>query len=220
MRRYRPFILPRIPIAKEAIHYLAACLALAVAAYFLIPFVSVILLILFVLIAFFYRDPERKPPHLPGILTSPADGKVIEINEVFEDKFLKDVTLRISIFLSLLDVHVVRGPISGKVRYLRYERGRYLPALYKLAPHENEMNSIGICNEHTEVLVTQVAGIIARRIVCYLKEDDTLVHGQRVGLIRLGSRVDIFVPKTVQVVVRKGQKVRAAETIIGRLKTE
>ena len=127
---------------------------------------------------------------------------------------------RVSIFLSLLDVHVVRSPAYGKVGYLRYEKGRFLPAFHKLAPHENERNFVGIYNSHTKILMTEVAGVIARRIVCYLKEGDALVQGQRAGLIKFGSRVDIFVPTSVEITVRKGQKVRAGETIIGRLKTE
>ena len=212
--------LPRIPSVKDAIPYLVACVALAIAAYFLMPLASAIPLTLLVLIAFFFRDPERKPPHVPSALISPADGRIIEINEVFEEKFLNDVSQRVSIFLSLLDVHVVRSPVYGKVGYLRYEKGRFLPAFHKLAPHENERNFIGIYNSHTKILMTEVAGVIARRIVCYLKEDDTLVQGQRVGLIKFGSRVDIFVPTSVEITVRKGQKVRAGDTIIGRLKTE
>ncbi len=212
--------LPRIPIVKDAIPYLVACLALAIAVYLIMPIASTIPLTLLVLIAFFFRDPERKPPHLPSALISPADGRIIEINEVFEEKFLNDASQRVSIFLSLLDVHVVRSPAYGKVGYLRYEKGRFLPAFHKLAPHENERNFVGIYNSHTKILMTEVAGMIARRIVCYLKEGDALVQGQRVGLIKFGSRVDIFVPASVEITVRKGQKVRAGETIIGRLKIE
>ena len=212
--------LPRIPIVKDAIPYLVACGALAIATYFLMPLASAIPLTLLVLIAFFFRDPERKTPHLPSALISPADGRIIEINEVFEEKFLNDVSQRVSIFLSLFDVHVVRSPAYGKVGYLRYEKGRFLPAFHKLAPHENERNFVGIYNSHTKILMSEVAGVIARRIVCYLKEGDTLVQGQRAGLIKFGSRVDIFVPTSVEITVRKGQKVRAGETIIGRLKTE
>jgi len=173
-----------------------------------------------VLIAFFFRNPERKIEHLPGALISPADGKIIEINEVFENNFLNDVSKKVSIFLSILDVHVVRSPASGKVEYLNYKKGRNLPAFHKLASHENERNLIGICNNHHKVLITQVAGIIARRVVCYLREDDTLVQGQRVGFIKFGSRVDIFVPPSVEITVKKGQKVKGGETIIGRFKTE
>jgi len=212
--------LPRVPIVKDAIPYLVACVALAMAAYLLMPLASLIPLILLVLITFFFRDPERKFPHLPGALISPADGRIIEIDEVFEEKFLNDVSQRVSIFLSLLDVHVVRSPTDGKVEYLKYEKGRFLPAFHKLAPYENERNFVGICNSHAKVLMTLVAGIIARRIVCHSKEGDTLKQSQRVGLIKFGSRVDIFVPMSVELTVRKGQKVRAGKTIIGRLKTE
>jgi len=212
--------LPRIPIVKDAIPYLVACLALAMAVYLIMPIASTIPLALLVLIAFFFRDPERKPPHLPNALISPADGRIIEINEVFEEKFLNDVSQRVSIFLSLLDVHVVRSPTYGKVGYLSYEKGKFLPAFHKLAPYENERNFVGISNSHTKFLVTLIAGVIARRIVCYVKGGDTLVQSQRAGIIKFGSRVDIFVPTSVDITVRKGQKVRAGETIIGRLKTE
>jgi len=210
----------RIPIVRDAIPYLVACVALAIVAYLLMPLASAIPLTLLVLIAFFFRDPERKPPHMPSALISPADGRIIEINEVFEEKFLNDVSQRVSIFLSLFDVHVVRSPAYGEVGYLSYEKGGFLPAFHKLASHENERNFVGICNSHTKVLMTQVAGVLARRIVCYLKEGDILVQGQRVGLIKFGSRVDIFVPMSVEITVIKGQKVRAGETIIGRLRTE
>lgn len=212
--------LPRIPIVKDAIPYLVVCVALAMAVYLLMPLASAIPLTLLVLIAFFFRDPERKPPHLPSALISPADGRIIEINEVFEERFLNDVSQRVSIFMSLLDVHVVRSPTYGKVEYLNYEKGRFLPAFHKLASHENERNFVGICNSHAKVLITQVAGVIARRIVCYLKEGDTLVQSQRVGLIKFGSQVDIYVPMSVEITVRKGQRVKGGKTIIGRLKTE
>jgi len=212
--------LPRIPIVKDAIPYLVVCVALAMAVYLLMPLASAIPLTLLVLIVFFFRDPERKPPRLPNALISPADGKIIEINEVFEERFLNDVSQKVSIFMSLLDVHVVRSPTYGKVEYLNYERGRFLPAFHKLASTENERNFVGICNSHAKVLITQVAGVIARRIVCYLKEGDTLVQSQRVGLIKFGSRVDIYVPTSVEITVRKGQMVKGGETIIGRFKTE
>ena len=212
--------LPRIPIAKDAIPYLVACIVLAIAAYFLTPLASLIPLIFLCLIAFFFRDPDRKTPHLPDGLISPADGRIIEIKEVSEERFLNDVCRRVSIFLSLSDVHVVRSPSDGKVGYINYEKGRFRPAFHKLASEENEKNFIGIYNSHAKVLMTQVAGVLARRIVCYVKKDDTLVPGQRVGLIKFGSRVDIFVPKSVEITVSKGQRVKAGETIVGRFKTE
>ncbi|MFC2019194.1 phosphatidylserine decarboxylase family protein [Chloroflexota bacterium] len=212
--------LPRIPIVKDVIPYLVTCIVLAIAAYLLMPLTSLIPLTLLVIIAFFFRDPDRKTPHLPDALIAPADGRIIEIKEVFEEKFLDDVSQRVSIFLSLFDVHVVRSPSDGKVGYISYEKGRFRPAFHKLAPHENEKNFIGICNSHAKVLMTQVAGMLARRIVCYVKEGDTLVQGQRVGLIKFGSRVDIYIPTSVEITVSKGQRVRAGETIIGRFKTE
>jgi len=212
--------LPRIPIVKDVIPYLVISVALTAVVHILMPPASVIPLILLVLIVFFFRDPERKSPHLPNALISPADGRIIEVKEVFEEKFLHDVSQKVSIFMSLLDVHVVRSPVHGKVGHLSYKKGKFRPAFHKLASQENESKFIGIYNSHTKLLMTEVAGVLARRIVCYLKKDDTLRQGQRVGLIKFGSRVDIFVPTSVEITVRKGQKVRAGETIIGRLKTE
>ena len=212
--------LPWIPIVKDAIPYLVVCVALAIAAYLLMPLASAIPLALLVLIVFFFRDPERKSPHLPSTLISPADGRIIEIDEVFEERFLHDVSQKVSIFMSLLDVHMVRSPVYGKVGYLSYKKGRFLPAFHKRASYENERKFVGIYNSHTKILMTEVAGMIARRIVCYLKEGDTLVQSQRVGLIKFGSRVDIYVPMSVEITVRKGQRVKGGGTIIGRLKTE
>jgi len=212
--------LPRIPIVKDVIPYLVVCVALAAAVYVIMPLASIIPLTLLILIASFFRDPERKSPHLPSTLISPADGRIIEIDEVFEERFLHDVSQKVSIFMSLLDVHMVRSPVYGKVGYLSYKKGRFLPAFHKRASYENERKFVGIYNSHTKILMTEVAGMIARRIVCYLKEGDTLVQSQRVGLIKFGSRVDIYVPMSVEITVRKGQRVKGGGTIIGRLKTE
>ena len=195
-------------------------MVLTIIIYLLAPIVSIIPLILLVIIAFFFRNPERKYQNLPDALISPADGRIIEIKQIFEDNFLDSVVKRVSIFLSIFDVHVVRSPACGKVGYLKYEKGKFRPAFHKLASHENERNLIGICNNHHNFLIAQVAGMVARRIVCYLKEGDTLLQGQRVGFIKFGSRVDIFVPTSVEITVKKGQKVKGGETVIGRFKAE
>jgi len=169
---------------------------------------------------FFFRDPERKIPQDPNAILSPADGKVIQIAEVVENEFFKGQTRRISIFLSVFNVHVNRVPVSGKVEYFRYNKGSFLPAFNEKASEDNEQTAIGILdNSRRKVMFTQIAGIIARRIVCTLREGHQVTAGDRMGMIRYGSRVDVyFDPTQVDVKVSLGDKVKGGETILGEFK--
>lgn len=165
----------------------------------------------------FFRDPERIPPAGEGLILSPADGKVVGIKKVEEGVFFEGAGTRISIFLSPLDVHVNRAPVKGKVEEVRYQEGRFFAAYKEQASRNNEQNALRIVDPKGRRLgVVQIAGAVARRIVCYVKKGDSLERGQRFGLIMFGSRVDLFLPSGSQVEVVEGEQVRGGETIIGR----
>lgn len=170
---------------------------------------------------FFFRDPDRQIPDNPLAIISAADGKVLQIVEEVEPHYFQERVWRISIFLSIFDVHVNRIPITGRVNYLRYHSGKYLAAFKERASLENAQSEIGIVNDRgRQILFKQIAGIIARRIVCNLTDGQYVAAGQRMGLIRYGSRVDTFVPLTAKVLVSVGQQVRGGETIIATFEEE
>ena len=169
-------------------------------------------LVLTVGVALFFRDPERIIPQTPETIVSPADGRVIEI--VAENT----QTRRISIFLSLWDVHINRAPYGGVVRSVVYTPGEFLAAYRQEASWVNEANTITIADHGREFMVKQIAGILARRIVCRVRPGDTLEKGQRYGLIRFGSRTDLLLPVTAEIAVQVGDVVRGGETILAFLK--
>lgn len=162
----------------------------------------------------FFRDPERITPDKENIIVSTADGKVISIKEVFEKRFINDNAIQVSIFMSPLNVHVNRIPVSGKIDYLNYVKGDYFVAFHDKADLRNERTEIGITSNYGKVLFTQIAGFIARRIVFDVKLGDTVKAGQRFGMIKFGSRSDIIVPKKWKVKVKVGDNVKAGESII------
>jgi phosphatidylserine decarboxylase len=181
--------------------------------YIRVPLIALsVLLTAFTL--YFFRDPERTPPTKNNIVISPADGRVLFVKEVFDDKFIKGKAKQISIFMSPLNVHVNRIPISGKVEYLNYIKGDYLAAFEDKASERNERNEIGITNSSGKVLFIQIAGFIARRIVCELREGDSVNIGNRFGMIKFGSRVDIIVPVEWSTKIKKDDNVTAGETIL------
>jgi len=164
---------------------------------------------------FFFRDPEREVPEGENLILAPADGKVILIKPLENLEFMGGGETLVSVFMSLFDVHVNRVPISGVVKYFKYNPGKFLPAFKDKASSENEQTELGLENEHGKVVLKQIAGIIARRIVCKLKQGDLVKAGDRFGMIKLGSRLDLFLPENVQIKVKLDHKVRAGETIIG-----
>ncbi len=168
--------------------------------------------------AFFFRDPERQAPAGEGKVVSPADGRVIAIEEVEETEFFGGKTKRISIFLSVFDVHVNRAPVSGVVRLMRYQPGRFHVASLPQASVENEQSIVGVESPWGKVLFKQIAGLIARRIVCDLREGHRVQCGERFGIIKFGSRMEVYLPLSAEVKVRLREKVRAGESIIGELK--
>ena len=162
----------------------------------------------------FFRDPERKTPEKSNIVVSPADGRVLFVKEVIDDKFLNSKAKMVSIFMSPLNVHVNRIPISGKVDYVKYIQGEYIAAFEDKASERNERNEIGITSPAGKVFFTQIAGFVARRIISDLKVGDSVSIGNRFGMIKFGSRVDIIVPEQWQVKVKKDDNVTAGETIL------
>ncbi|MDY0083461.1 MAG: phosphatidylserine decarboxylase family protein [Ignavibacteriaceae bacterium] len=162
----------------------------------------------------FFRDPERKVPDKSNIIVSPADGRVLFVKDVIDEKFLNGKAKMISIFMSPLNVHVNRIPVSGTVDYANYIKGEYIAAFEDKASDQNERNEIGITSPAGKVLFVQVAGFIARRIVSDLKIGDTVSIGNRFGMIKFGSRVDIIVPEQWQPKVKKDDNVTAGETIL------
>jgi len=180
--------------------------------------VALILLFLTGFVCYFFRDPERIIPDAENSVVSPADGKVILVEKIFDDRFVNEHVYKISIFMSIFDVHVNRLPFPGEVEKIEYKAGSFYAA---------NTDQGGLANEHCALIlstpknfryaVVQIAGLVARKIVCWAEKGDTLERGSRFGLIRFGSRVDIYLPQQLQIEVRAGQRVRAGETIIGTI---
>ena len=167
-------------------------------------------------IAYFFRNPRRKIPDLQNVVLSPADGRIVHVGECEEGRFLKEKALKISIFMSLFDVHLNRAPVSGTILAQNYIPGRFLVANAEKSSLLNEQNAMLLETEdRNKILLVQIAGFVARRIVCYAKAGDTLRKGQIFGLIRFGSRVDLYLPPEVKPIVRVGQHVKGGESIIG-----
>ncbi len=205
------------PIAKEGLPFLipAALVTLffAVMGWLVLTFLG-FLLTLF--IAFFFRNPKREIPDVKNAILSPADGTIIDVVQCTEERFLKAEALKVSIFMSVLDVHLNRAPIAGKVLERSYNKGRFLVASKEKASLLNEQNAVILETEDRfKSLLVQIAGFIARRIVCYAKAGDRLRKGEIFGLIRFGSRVDLYIPATVKPTVWIGQHVKGGESIIG-----
>lgn len=166
----------------------------------------------------FFRHPHRVVQACENEILAPCDGKVVVIEKVYEPIHFKDERLQVSIFMSPLDVHVNRSPVSGRVTVARYFPGKYLVAWHPKSSSENEQTFFVVENERAVVAFKQIAGILARRIKWYVKEGDLLLQGQEFGFIKFGSRMDVFLPLDAQVVVRLGQRTKGGVTVVGRLK--
>lgn len=166
---------------------------------------------------YFFRDPDRNSPQRDDIVVSPADGRVLFVKEVVDNKFINGRANQISIFMSPLNVHVNRTPISGRVDYLEYFEGKYIAAFEDKASELNERMEIGITNTNGKIFFTQVAGFVARRIVNELRAGDEVKIGERFGMIKFGSRVDVIAPLTWKPIVKKDQNVTAGESILFEL---
>lgn len=178
---------------------------------------AVLLVVVAIWVAYFFRDPERTGERGDHLVIAPADGKVVQITEVDEPAFLKEKAIRISIFMNVFNVHVNRYPVSGVVRYVHYNPGKFLNAAHDKASLENEQSSVGIETGSNRVLVRQIAGLIARRIVTYGTDGVRVQQGDRMGIIRFGSRVDVFLPVTAKPRVRVGETTFAGVTVVAEL---
>ncbi len=208
-----------IPVAAEGWPFILP-LAAATLLCFLIgwKYPGGVLLVLTLFVLFFFRDPERDIPSGEGAVVSPADGRVIVIKDVFEPTYLKQDVKQVSIFLSVFNVHVNRSPYGGTVETVHYNPGKFLAAWDDKASLDNEQTAMVIANGKDRILVKQIAGLIARRIVCYAKPGDTVRAGERYGLIRFGSRVDLFLPKDAVIKVQLGERIKGGRDVIGVLK--
>ncbi len=179
-----------------------------------IVLVSVVFL---ALTANFFRDPERTAPAGESLVLAPADGKIIAVRTVSQKEYLESEAILISIFMSPLNVHVNRNPIGGTVGHLRYVKGEYFAAYEDKASEKNEQMVIGIEGPRGRVLFKQIAGLVARRIVCILKVGDTVRAGERFGMIKFGSRVDVYVPQRATIRARVGDVTTAGETVLAEI---
>jgi phosphatidylserine decarboxylase len=177
---------------------------------------ALVLGLLAAFMAFFFRDPDRTAPALPGAILAPADGRVTDVRAAIDDPFVGPAQA-VSIFLSPLDVHVNRAPLAGLVVGVEYRPGPKLPAYRSDASDVNERTTIAIQGEDTRVVVRQIAGVLARRIVCRVRAGDKLGPGERFGLIKFGSRTDLIVPASIRLRVKPGDHVRGGETVVGVL---
>jgi|Deesub1362B_J571_1020462.scaffolds.fasta_scaffold00123_52 phosphatidylserine decarboxylase len=212
-----------IRIAREGVPSIVIAGFVSTVAYLAdISTISLAGALVFLFLLYFFRDPERNIPSEKNIVVSPADGKVILIKEILEEEFLRTEAVQISIFMSPLDVHVNRAPCDAVVESIRHNSGGFRAAYTDDASLYNENTEILLSTPYGRMVLKQIAGILARRIVCRVKPGDRLRRGERFGMIKLGSRVDILLPKNmkVKVIVKEGQKVKAGESILATLEGE
>ena len=212
-------------VAREGLPFIAIASAIAVGTFGLalmrrswpLWLAAVLLTVIALWVAYFFRDPERTGERGDALVISPADGRIVMITDVDEPSFVHGKATRISIFMNVFNVHVNRYPVSGTVRYVHYNPGKFINAAADKASLDNEQMSVGLETRGYRVLVRQIAGAIARRIVTYSKEGDAARQGERFGIIRFGSRVDVFVPTNSTVRVKVGEKTAAGTTLLALL---
>jgi phosphatidylserine decarboxylase len=210
---------PKVPVAKEGYPFIIFSVFITtISAILGYAVLTLVLLVVTTFILMFFRDPERIIPEGNDNILSPADGKVIVSELVKDIRFSEDELLKISIFMNVFNVHVNRTPVSGIVKRVVHVPGTFLAADNEQAHLKNEYCAVTVTDHNNrEITFVQIAGLIARRIVCWLEPADTVIQGRRCGLIRFGSRVDIYLPKESRVMIRPGQKVTAGETILAHL---
>lgn len=211
----------RLPIAQDGWRFILPLAATALAL-FLIGWTTIagLAAIATLLVVYFFRDPERKPPRIRGAIVSPADGRVTAIEEVQHEGFPDGRARRISIFLSIFNVHVNRSPVAARVESIEHRPGRFHNAIRDVSSRENERNRICLRNGSLALIVDQIAGIIARRVVCSCRTGEPVEQGERIGLIRFGSRVDTYLPLHAQVKVKKGMRVRGGESVLAIISSD
>lgn len=203
-------------MVRDGIPWVAIPLALAIIPMlFGLWWIAIVFILVAAFMVFFFRDPRRTIPTEPGIIIAPADGRVTLVRCGEPDAASESL---VSIFLSPLDVHVNRAPIAGTITAVKYKRGKFLMATDERARDVNEQNTLTIEGDNILVKCSQIAGILARRIVCWKREGDRVELGERFGMIKFGSRTDVLLPSRVEVLVKKGMRVRGGVTIIGRIR--
>jgi phosphatidylserine decarboxylase len=214
-----------VNFAREGLTFIVIAAVLALGAYgaalarrsWPLWLLAFLLTVVALWVAYFFRDPERAGERGDRLVVSPADGKVMAVTEVDEPVFVKERALRISIFLNIFNVHVNRYPVGGLVEYVRYEPGKFLNAANGRASLENEQMSVGIDTGRHRILVRQIAGLLARRLVTYSRNGETVQQGDRMGLMKFSSRMDVFLPPGSAIKVREGQAATAGVTPIAEL---
>ncbi len=208
----------QLPLAPEGLVYVLASLAITVILYLIWPWIAILGLVLMLFMCFFFRNPRRSGPEMPDSLTSPADGQVMAITPMDQTDFIEGPAIRITIFLSIFNVHINRAPMAGTVSWHHYRPGQFLPAFKSHASDLNERNAIGISQGDRRIVVHQITGFVARRIVCDVKPGDLLKQRQRFGLIRFGSCTELICPANVEVIVKPGDRVKGGITVLARFK--
>ncbi len=204
-----------MPVAREGWPFIIGALAIALPLwvtgwwFLFVPWIAVT-----IWIVAFFRNPDRPGPRGDELIIAPADGLVVSIISLDEPTFLGGAATRVSIFMNVFDVHVNRYPASGTVAWREYHPGRFLNAATEKASRENEQSSIGLDTPRGKLLVRQIAGLVARRIITDHPQGTTVIQGDRLGLIRFGSRVDVFLPPGTETRVREGERTRAGQTVI------
>jgi len=209
--------LNNFPLAKECFPYLFAVGIFALILFFILPWLSLIPGVLLLFIAFFFRNPHRRVVPDTRSALSPADGVITEIVKTRENKYLHQEVWKVTIFLNIFNVHFNRSPVTGDVEFVQYVPGKFIPAFKSHASEINERNYVIINTKKNKVMVVQITGFIARRIVYWVKKGDTVTQGDRFGLIKFGSCTEVYLPLDYSIVVGKGQKVKGGLTVIGRL---
>ncbi|MCK5340736.1 MAG: phosphatidylserine decarboxylase family protein [Desulfobulbaceae bacterium] len=209
----------RIPIALEGYPYIAvAAFAAGIMALLEYDFFALLLLLLCAFVLYFFRDPERICPDRDDAIVSPADGRILRIEKTFDERYLNDHVQKVSIFMNIFDVHVNRMPLCGTVDKIVYSPGKFYSANTERGGLDNESCGVVLTGDNEKrFAVVQIAGLIARRIVCRAEKGDRLERGRRFGIIQFGSRVDLYLPMQMQIEVAPGAIVKAGETVLGYL---
>jgi phosphatidylserine decarboxylase len=210
----------RLKVAREGLPFIGLGLAVCLLSVFLdFEIAAVVMGGLTLFTAYFFRDPERWCDHAEECVLAPADGKILSVQKLEgSENLLGEPATKVSIFMSIFNVHVNRIPVNGRIAAVRYFPGRFFSANLEKASAQNEHNRITLqTEEKSRIVFVQIAGLIARRIACWVREGDVVKAGQRFGLIRFGSRMDVYLPSHIRVVAGKGQRVKAGESILGYL---
>jgi len=208
----------KLPIAKESFVFIIFLGLLSVFFYLTFKPLSIATILILLFVLYFFRNPHRNVTKDKDFIVSPADGKIMSVSELYEQDFIGSKAIKVTIFLSLFNVHINRSPINGTVAYTQYRYGKFLPAFKSHVSEINERNTIGLEGDGIKVIVHQLTGFIARRIVCWSKKGDTLAKGERFGIIKFGSCTELIVPFNVDIKVKPGDKVKGGSTIIGVIK--